>query len=87
LSLYVDDGLVAYENCDDLEKLVNDMKTEFLIKASPVSCFIGLQIIRQSNGSVFITQEGYTKKILERFTMLECNKVDTPIDKLCDVEE
>lgn len=87
LALYVDDGLVAYENKDDFRQLMADMKTAFLITENPVSCFLGLQIQRQSDGSVFVSQESYTRKILERFNMLECNKVDTPMDKLSDVEE
>jgi hypothetical protein len=87
LALYVDDGLIAYENKDDFRQLMADMKTAFLITENPVSCFLGLQIQRQSDGSVFISQESYARKILERFNMLECNKVDTPMDKLSVAEE
>jgi hypothetical protein len=87
LALYVDDGLVAYENNDDFEKLIADMKSDFMITVSPALCFLGLQIERLTDGSVFVTQESYTRKILERFNMLQCNKVDTPMDKLSDAEE
>ena len=69
VALYVDDGLVAYENEDDFAKLVADMKSDFQITVSPASCFLELQIKRQTDGSVLVTQTSYTKKILEKFNI------------------
>ena len=34
----------------------------------------------QTNGEVFICQEGYAKSLLQRFGMEQCNPVSTPVD-------
>ena len=87
VALNVNDGLVANENEDDFAKLVADMKSDFQITVSPTSCFLRLQIMRQTDSSMLVTQASYTKKILEKFNMLECNKVDTSMNMLCHCEE
>lgn len=79
--LYVDDGLVAYQDKADFETLIADLKAEFQCTVSSASCFLGLQINQAVDGSVSITQENYTKRILEKFGMSECNKIDTPMER------
>jgi hypothetical protein len=82
VALYVDDGLVAAQTDDDLKNFTTDLKSQFSVTVSSASCFLGLQINRLPDGSVAVCQENYTKKILQRFNMDECNKVATPIEKL-----
>jgi Reverse transcriptase (RNA-dependent DNA polymerase) len=80
--LYVDDGLVVYQNETDYEMLIADLKAEFQITVSSASSFLGIQINQAQDGSISVTQENYTKRMLEKFSMLDCNKVDTPMEKL-----
>ena len=79
--LYVDDGLVAWENSEDVERLIDDLQSEFKITTLSASNFLGLQIITLPDGSISINQAEYTKKILERFNMFECNKIATLIER------
>jgi len=67
IALYVDDGLVADEDSDDLEQFLEELSSQFCVTISPLSCFLGLQITQLQDGSVFVSQENYTKKVLQRF--------------------
>ena len=64
--LYVDDGLVAWENSGNVERLIDDRQSEFKITTLSASNFLGLQIITLPDGSISINQAECTKKILER---------------------
>ncbi len=41
--------------------------------------YLGLEV-KQMEDDIFISQEGYAKKILEKFKMLDCNLVNTPME-------
>lgn len=81
ITLYVDDGLVAATDEDLANSFLNDLRKRLKITTKPASYYLGLQIVRDNDGSVFINQEAYARKILERFGMSECNPVTTPIEK------
>ena len=42
---------------------------------------LGLQITRHDDGSVFVCQESYTKMMLEKLSMMECNVLVTLISQ------
>jgi hypothetical protein len=50
--LYVDDGLVAYQNETDFEMLIADLKAELQVTVSSASCFLGLQMNQAQDGSI-----------------------------------
>ena len=81
LALYVDDGLVTAQNESDMQQFLSELSLEFSVTVSPASCFLGLQIHQNSDSSVFINQEHYTRCLLAKFNMSDCNPVATPIDK------
>ena len=78
IALYVDDGIVAASHTDDCRKFLADLTAEFKITAGPVSSFLGIEVKQYDDGSVFITQERYAEKVLEKFRMLESIPVGTP---------
>jgi len=69
--LYVDDGIVTATHPNDCQKLLDSLAAEFKITAGPVSSFVGIEVKQYEDGSVFISQERYTQKVLEKFCMLE----------------
>lgn len=81
ITLYVDDGLVAATNQDIADSFLNDLRTRLQITVKPATYYLGLEISREKDGSVFINQKAYAKKVLERFGMADCNPVTTPIEK------
>lgn len=84
IALYVDDGLVAASDTDDLNQFIEQLKHQFKVTVRPATYFLGLQIEQQSNGNIKIGQSGYAKKILQRFGFDECKPVQTPMLKGID---
>ena len=81
IALWVDDGIAAATSEAESKQLIAELKSEFKIKAKEASYFLGLEINTQQDGSIKVCQEGYTKRILERFGMEECRPTPTPAVK------
>lgn len=80
LTIYVDDGLLAATH----ESIVNDFFCELnkdfkTTTTMNVKTFLGLEISRLENGSIFVNQEKYIESMLDRFHLKEANSVSTPI--------
>ena len=80
--MYVDDGITAATHLEDCREFLTDLTAEFKITSGPVSCFLGTEVKQQDNGSIFITQEAYAKKVLEKFHMQKSKPVGMP--SVCD---
>ena len=78
IALYVD-GIVAATHADECRKFLADLTTEFKITVCPVSSFLGIEVKQFDDGSVFINQEQYTKKVLQKFRMSESTPNGTPV--------
>ena len=76
----MDDGLIVGTDEKDVSNFVDVLKREFKITEYKAECFLGLQIVRQEDGSLFIHQTAYIKKLLKKFNMMEANCVATPIE-------
>lgn len=76
--IYVDDGLVAGSNQEDINEFLSQMESEFEIKKGNFEYFLGVSIMKLQDGSLFLSQKTYARKILERFNMSEANAVSTP---------
>lgn len=87
LVLYVDDGLIAATNPEELKTFLLKLKTEFKITTTEATYFLGLQIDKQEDGGIKITQESYAHRILERFNFAECRPVSTPMLKGSEIEK
>jgi hypothetical protein len=57
------------------------LKEEFKITIGSLEKFLGMQIKCQSDGSIFVSQETCTNKILQKFNMAEANGVSTPASR------
>lgn len=80
LAIYIDDGLIASDDENDIAAVISFLCKEFEMKSFNVECFLGLQIAYRPDGSIHIHQEAYAEKVLKRFNMMECNPVKTPTD-------
>ena len=81
IALYVDDGLVAYQETNEMLQFLSELETEFRVTYAPATCFLCLEIEQQNDGSIFINQAQYVRRLLDKFNMIDCNTVSTPIDK------
>ena len=81
VAIYVDDGLVVGSNEKEMSRFLSALQQEFDVTTGTLDNFLGMKIQQNKNGSVMISQEWYTKKILKKFGMLESNAVKTPIGR------
>lgn len=90
LAIYVDDGITVGTDKSSITSVIQHLREQFEVKAMKVGCFLGFEIKKESDGSIFMHQTVYAKKVLHKFQMEECNPVTTPIDPnqvLCEFEE
>lgn len=80
LAIYVDDGLIAGSNDECIRDVISHLRGQFEMTIVNVGCFLGLEIERLADGSIFLHQSAYARKILQKFEMEECNAVATPSD-------
>uniref|UniRef100_A0A5S6Q053 Reverse transcriptase Ty1/copia-type domain-containing protein n=1 Tax=Trichuris muris TaxID=70415 RepID=A0A5S6Q053_TRIMR len=90
VAVYVDDGIVAGSDTNELETFLTEMEKQFRITRGPLSSFLalGIQVLR--DGSIFVSQEGYIRRMLKRFRLDEANAISTPIEVrgcLIDISE
>lgn len=77
--LYVDDGLICCKSDEKMQRLIKDLKKEFKITTSDVSCFVGLEI-EQHKDQIIVHQRGYIRRMLEKFQMQDCKPATTPAE-------
>lgn len=80
LAIYIDDGIIISQSQAMIDKLLDSLGTEFEITHDDANLFLGMQIERSPDGLIFLHQETYAKRILERFNMDEANPVTIPAD-------
>ena len=81
LLLYVDDMLIACKLRDGIEALKELLSSEFDIKdLEHARKILGMNIRRNmKEGTMFLLQENYVKKIVKTFGMSVCKSVMTPL--------
>ena len=81
VAIWVDDLIIAGKNVEDIKELKRELNKEFEMKdMGELKYFLGIQVLRnRKHRQIHISQSGYINSILERFSLLECNPVSTPI--------
>ena len=81
LLLYVDDMLIANKHKSKIDKLKNLLNKEFEMKnLGNAKRILGMEIFRnRAGGTLFLSQKRYIRNVLERFDMLNCKPVLTPL--------
>ena len=80
LTLYADDLLLAGSNTVAMSMVKGKLKGRFkMTDMGEVSLVLGMEIKRdRKRGTLTISQEAYSKSILERFGMSNCKPTSTP---------
>jgi len=83
-AVYVDDILIATNDCGkngEMDQLKQTLMKTFKMKdMRPVSYCLGIEFQQHSDGSISMCQSKYSKEILTRFNMDDCNPISTPLD-------
>nr|XP_012152702.1 PREDICTED: uncharacterized protein LOC105664123 isoform X2 [Megachile rotundata] len=81
LAVYVDDGLIAASDEGLIDTFFLELGKNFKITTTKdVSNYLGIEIFRLRNGSIFISQSKYIEGIIEKFNFTDANYVSTPIE-------
>jgi hypothetical protein len=79
LLIYVDDIIVASSSDSAVNALLADLRSDFALKdLGSLSYFLGIEVKPCSEG-IILTQEKYTKGILDRVGMATCKSMRTPL--------
>lgn len=81
LLLYVDDMLIVGRDSMKIEKLKQELGKSFAMKdLGPVKQILGMKITRdRQNGKLWLSQEKYIEKVLDRFNMSKAKEISTPL--------
>lgn len=81
LLLYVDDMLIAAKDKAEIEKLKEQLNSEFEMKdLGAAKKILGMEISRdRPSGKLYLSQSGYIEKVLHRFNMHDAKPVGTPL--------
>ena len=77
--LYVDDGLIFWAHEKEKDRLVAGLEEHFDISIGDSSSYAGMQI-EYVDGQVFVHQENYLHRVLQRFNMDDCKPASCPAD-------
>ncbi|KAM1643664.1 hypothetical protein ACFX14_013366 [Malus domestica] len=79
VSLYVDDLVYTGSGHNMILNFKNDMMRKYeMSDLGMLHYFLGISIIQSIDG-IFITQKKYAKTLIEKFKMIGCKPVATPL--------
>lgn len=81
LLLYVDDMLIVDRDTIKIDRLKKELSKSFAMKdLGPTRQILGMKISRdRQNGKLWLSQEKYIEKVLNRFNMSNAKEVSTPL--------
>ena len=87
--LYVDDLLLAGNSMQGIKWMKRELNNKFEMKdLGEASMCLGFEISRNRNArKLFLGQERYAEKVLERFRMSQCYSVPIPMENVRDLEK
>jgi len=84
--LYVDDVVIATGNMITMDKFKNYLMKKFrMTDLKEIKHFIGIRI-KIHEDKIFLSQAAYVKRILNTFSMDNCNAVSTPLPNKLNYE-
>ena len=80
IAVYVDDIIQAGKSTNEIEEVKQSISSKFdAVDMGPLHYFLGVKVV-QRNGEIWIGQPSYTKALLTKFRMDDCNSSDIPAD-------
>jgi len=67
--------------------LLQGLEQQFEITQGNSDYFIGMEIIRYTDGSIQLHQLNYSNKLISKFNLMDAKVLSTPIDRLYGVEQ
>ena len=78
--VYVDDLIITGDYTEEIHRIRENLSIRFQMKElGELKHFLGLEVERTKDG-IFLGQQKYAKDLLERYGMLDCKPISTPMD-------
>jgi len=82
VTVYVDDLVIAGPSLEE----VNNTKAQFssvfrMVDLGELKYLLGIEILRDEQGNIKMSQQTYAEAILEKFGMKDCKPVEVPLQK------
>lgn len=89
ITIYVDDFLIFWNNEEMFKSFKQFLMANFKMKDLGVANYcLGIRITRNyQEGKLWLDQECYTTKVLEKYNMVNCKPVKTPLNTSCKFSE
>lgn len=82
------DILLSGSSSKLIQDLINKLHDKFALKKlGTLQYFLGMEVHRQSNGSMFLTQTKYIKDLFSKVNMYEAKGVHTPMVNNCKLRK
>ena len=80
IGVYADDLLMIGDRDDCIQEVKDMLRSAFkMADMGPAEYILGIHIQRGSDGEIKLSQAQYARDVLERFNMLDCKTVNTPL--------
>ena len=81
IAIYVDDLLIFGKDTSKLQQLQHELKSRFrMTDLGEVSYYLGIEVnVNTEKSIITLRQTTYLKKILQRFNMVDCRPISTPM--------
>ena len=85
IGVYVDDLPIASNSIASIRKTINQLKEKFLVKdLGPLEYCLGIKVTRNHiEGTLTLTQQKLVDDILQKFEMVDCKPISTPMTVPC----
>lgn len=81
LAIWVDDGVLASNRLEAIEKFLEDLSRKFQIRSYPLERFVGVTITRdRGKRQIHLSQPDYAAHVVRNFRMESCHPVAIPAD-------
>jgi hypothetical protein len=85
--VYVDDLIITGNNTEEIQRIRENLSIRFQMKElGELKHFLGLEVERTKDG-IFLGQQKYAKDLLQRYGMLDCKPIATPMDPNMKLQE
>lgn len=86
--LYVDDLLIISDDLKLIETIKRSLFAEFeMTDLNEANNFLGINIIRDDMNRISLDQTNYFERMLQKFGMVECKAVSTPMESALHLEK
>ena len=81
IAVYVDDIILAGKSEKEIQEVKNLISEKFdAVDMGPLHYFLGVKVMQNNKGDVWIGQPSYIETLLRKFRMEDCNPAETPAD-------